>query len=245
VTGSPDHRFDEREVALILQETAALQERADRAGDAKGSLAPFPMRRGLTLAQLEQIAGEAGFDPALVRRAAASVGTPRTAPKGNPFVGAPLVLDVERAIDGELAEGAHEVVLEAVRRATGELGELTSFGRQFGWKGVVDGAKAQIAVAPGGGRTMVRVRLELDELANGSFSIYGALLGGFGGFLAGLATLPLGVIGLGIGGAVAGTGYFTARTIFKRTATRLLARAEETADEVAEAAKGEIDRVTG
>jgi len=242
VPDSPsDRRFDEREVALILQETAALQERAERAGDVKGALAPLPVRRGLTLAQLEQIAREAGLEPALVRRAAASVDTRRTAPRGNRFLGAAQVIDVERTIDGQLTEAAHEAVLAAVRRATGELGELTALGRQFGWKGGVDGAKGQIAVSPVAGRTVVRVRLELDEVALGTFMVYGTMLGGFGAIGSGLATMTaFGLLGLPVGGAVLGAGYLTARTIFSRTAKRLRARAEDIADEVADAVRDSI-----
>jgi hypothetical protein len=232
---TPDRRFDEREVALILQETAALQERADRAGDARPGGALLPAReRGLTLTQLEQIAGEAGLDAALVRRAAASVDARRTASRGNRFLGAPLVIDIERTIDGELTAEAHEALLEAVRRATGELGEVTSLGRQFGWKGKVEGGKAQVAVSPVGGRTVVRVRVQLDDDALGIFMLTGVMGGGIGGVLSGfMAATLLGPVGALVGVAVAGTGYGTARTLFKRTEAKLRAQAETIADELA------------
>jgi hypothetical protein len=243
---STDRRFDEREVALILQETAALQERADRAGDARPESALLPARtRGLTLTQLEQIAGEAGLDVALVRRAAASVDARRTLPRGNRFLGAPHVIDIERTVEGEVTAGAHEALLEAVRRATGELGEVTSFGRQFGWKGKVEGKKTQIAVSPVGGRTVVRVRVQLEEEALGIFMLSGVMGGGVGGILSGsIAATLLGPVGALAGAAVLGTGYVTARTLFKRVEARLRAGAEEIADEVAAAAE-QVDRLTG
>jgi hypothetical protein len=244
---TPDRRFDEREVALILQETAELQERAERTSDARSGGALLPARgRGLTLAQLEQIEKEAGLEPALVRRAAASVDARHAGSSGGWFLGSATTIDVVRVVAGELSEDAHEAMLEAVRRASGELGQSTALGRQFGWQAKVGGAKTQGAVSSGGGQTTVRVRMSLDELALGSFMTLGTGLGAGGGMVAtGLSVAFLGPAAFAVGAAVLGSGYFGARRWFGRLATRARTRAEEIADEVAAAIEGAGDRGTG
>lgn len=242
----PDRRFDEREVALILQATAALQERAEREGEARDGTAPLPVRGGLTLAQLEQIVGEAGLEPALVRRAVASVDARRARSSGGWFLGAPTTIDVERVVAGELSEDAHEALLEAVRRASGELGQSTALGRQFGWHAKVSGATTQVAVSSSGGQTTVRVRMSLDELALGSFMTLGTGVGAGGGILAtGLSVAFLGPAAFAVGAAVLGSGYFGARRWFGRLAARAHTRAEAIADEVAAAIEGAGDKGTG
>lgn len=54
-----ERRFDDREVGLIIHRAAELQRR-DAASAEKG---------GMSLVEPEQVAREAGLDPALVRRA--------------------------------------------------------------------------------------------------------------------------------------------------------------------------------
>jgi hypothetical protein len=152
---SGERQFSEREVALILKTASELQD----TGDAPG--------RGLTLRELEHFAAEAGMDPALIRRAAASVDTV-TPTASHRLLGAPMEIVVERTFAGEIDQAAHERLLAHVRQATGELGEMQSVDRLFGWKGRVDGVKTEVSVSPADGPTRVRVRMEMDEAALGA-----------------------------------------------------------------------------
>ena len=105
-------RFDDEEVSLILRRAAELQEAQ-----------PGAESSGMTLADLEEVAREAGLDPSLVRRAAAEVGdaggagspaAPLTG--GSRFLGAPTVLRAERIVDGELPVAEFEALLDEIRR---------------------------------------------------------------------------------------------------------------------------------
>ena len=126
-------RYDDREVALILK-GAAEQEGRVAARDAAG---------GLTLPQLEQVALEAGLDPALVRRSAAQLDASGSDSLGARWRGGPHELVVERVLDGELAadmRGVAESLATAVREAAGgALGSTDTVGRLFTWRGQLDG----------------------------------------------------------------------------------------------------------
>jgi hypothetical protein len=217
-------RFDDREVALILKTAAELQ-----VADGGGSAA----RGGLSLAELEQIAGEAGIDPALVRRAAQRV-TARPVAANNPWLGGPTTIVVERVVEGTLADDGNEAVLAAIRETSGELGEVSTIGRLFGWRGRVDGAKAEVSVSAAEHRPTVRVRLLLDEAALGSFMGIG-VAGGLGGaFVSFAATLTaFGPGAFVVAGGVATAGYLLARRAFARAAAKYQARAIAIADAVA------------
>jgi hypothetical protein len=221
----PDRQFTDREAALILRTAAELQEHDG----------PHAPRRGLSLAQLEQVAVEAGIDPALVRQAVARLDDGSAGTRGG-FLGAPSEVIVERTVPGEVDPERYDAVLEALRRAAGSLGEPSLVGRMFGWKGQVAGAKAEVAVSPVDGRTTVRVRVDLEELAVGHFMMKG-VLGGVGGGLvaAGAASTLLGPIGAAVGAVVLGGSYLWARTGFTRGAAAYRARAVAVAESVVEA----------
>lgn len=229
----PDPGFDEARVAAILQRTAELQiardqERERARGGAAGD--DVDAAAGLTLVQLEQIAHEAGIDPALVRRAAADVATRESTPR-NWFLGDATSVVVEREVPGELPAAELERMLETVRRVAGDLGDVTVMGRSCGWRGRLDGAKAQAAVSAHDGRTTVRVQVALDEVALGEFMTFTVGAGFTGAFLTFASTVNTLGAGAGlIAGAVAVAGYVAGRLRFQHSAARMRTRATSIAD---------------
>ena len=226
MTDSPDRRFTDREAALVLRTAAELQER-DGSHAAAGA-------RGLSLAQLEQVAREAGIDPAMVRHAVARLD--ESAVRRGGCLGAPTEVVVERTVDGEVDPAQFEALLDALRRATGKLGEPNVVGRLFGWKGHIRGAKAEVAVSPANGRTTVRVRIDLEELAVGHFMLKGMLGGVGGGLIAGaIGATMLGPFGAILGPAMLGGSYAWARRGFGGGAAAYRRHAAEVAEAVAAA----------
>jgi hypothetical protein len=228
---APDaRRYTDREVRLILKAAVEIQQQSADAAQPSG---------GLSLAELEQVAAEAGIDPAVIRRAAASLdaGAPEDAPSR--FLGASTEIVVERVVDAPVDERDFEELLGVVRAHTRHLGEARTVGRLFGWRGRVDTARAEVSVTPAGARSAVRVRFELDELAVGHFMIKGMLLG-VGGGLTALATAMalVGPVGIAAGGVVAAGGYVWARRDFRAGAARARARAQELASALAAALEG-------
>ena len=236
----PGRRFDDEEVSRILERAAELQHRAP--------LAP-PEMSGMTLAQLEQVAAEAGIDPQHVRDAAAALvrDVPTPAELGGRVFGAPLRLELERTVDGETAPGAYEVLAETIRNTISTPGHVSTLGKSFEWHSANPQRALRITITPrpkgggggGGGGTVIRIEERFGNLAGG---LFGGIVGGVGGGGGGTA---LGVIGgafhnLGMALAAAGVAVIgsvlLARTIFRgvvrqrsRELHRLLdALAEET-----------------
>ena len=218
----PARRYTDREVRLILKSAVDLQQRHDHGDDPS---------RGMSLVELEQVAAEAGLDPALVRRAARELDTPGTPSETNAFLGSPTHLVLEQVVDTSILPGAFDQLLDVTRAVTHEVGEVSAVGRQFGWKGRLDGAKTDVSVSAGNQRTTVRVRVALDEAAVGHFMLKG-MLGGFSGGLIATAVAmnAVGPVGLVAGALILGSGYLWARRGLQRDAARYGARARELID---------------
>ena len=123
MTDPPSVRqFSDREVALILKTAAELQQR-----DA-------PTARGLSLAELEQVAADVGMDPALIRRAVQELEVRGGASRHNRFLGGPTEIVVERVASGEVDSASFEDLLAELRAVSGELGTESTVGRLFGWR---------------------------------------------------------------------------------------------------------------
>jgi len=73
-------KFNDEEVALIIKRAAELQQ-TEQAEQQPGHT--------LSLAEIEQIAKEAGIDPRMIRRAAQGIDHHTESIRPNPWVGAP------------------------------------------------------------------------------------------------------------------------------------------------------------
>ncbi|HEU4642164.1 MAG TPA: hypothetical protein VFS44_06880, partial [Gemmatimonadaceae bacterium] len=105
-------RYTDREVRLILKSAVELQQRGADGDQPSG---------GLSLAELEQVAAEAGIDPAVVRRAASALDTAGAPDGANPFLGGPTEIVVERIVDAPVDAADFEGLLGAVRARTRHL----------------------------------------------------------------------------------------------------------------------------
>jgi hypothetical protein len=208
-------RFNEKEVAQIIKRASELQQEESPAESASG----------MSLAELEQVAREAGLDPALVRRAATDLDTRVTDQRPSAFIGAPTRLSLERTIDGEVPSDEYESMVLEMNRVLGLVGSASTLGRTLQWtaSGVdrrrVSTRTVQITVTPRHGRTTIRIEEPLGQLAGG---LFGGLMGGLGGGLSGpamgigLGALHSGSIAAGLIACAVSGSYLLARTIFGR-----------------------------
>ena len=208
-------RFNEKEVAAIIKRASELQEVESTSESTAG----------MSLAELEQIAREAGLDPELVRRAASDLDTRVTDRQPSPFLGAPTALVLERTIDGEVPVGEYEPIVLEIQRELGGVGSASGLGRSLVWTMTThDHRRAatrtvQVTVTPRNGRTTIRIEEPLGPLAGG---LFGGVIGGVGGAGGGVV-LGIGMslfdsmpIALGMVGGFVGASYLLARTIFGR-----------------------------
>jgi hypothetical protein len=220
-------QYTDREVQLILQSAVDLQKRADRASDSSGRM---------SLAQLEQVGREAGLDPELIRRAAAQLDAARGSAQKHPFLGGPTQIVLERVVEVVVDASQFDQFLEVSRAVTREVGEVSAVGRQFGWKGRLDGSKAEVSIAVGDRSITLRVKVDLDDVAVGHFMLKGMLFGiggGLAGSAAAAAILGLGPSGLGVGAVIMGFGFLWARDGQRRAADRYRMLAGELIDALA------------
>jgi serine/threonine protein kinase len=132
---------------------------------------------------------------------------------GNAFIGAPTRLDFEIVLAGEMPESDFDLLVEVIRQATGEAGQITTVGRSFSWQGDPRKNNIQVSVLPRAGKTRIRVSDTLGAAAGG---IFGGLIGGVGG-----GTLPVWLgMGLKMGDFGAGMLAWTATTALTYLASR-------------------------
>ena len=216
---STSRRFNEKEVALIIKRASELQQNE----------ATTESNTGMSLAELEQVAREAGLDPALVRRAAADLDTRVTDQEPNRVLGAPSVLRLERTIDGEVPVEEYEPMVLEMQRLLGGVSTASTIGRtlQFSLAGRnqhhASGREVQVTITPRNGRTTIRIEERLGPLAGG---LFGGVMGGMGGGLMGpgialgAAAFHSAIAATGLAGVAIGGSYLLARTIYGRIVRR-------------------------
>jgi hypothetical protein len=186
-------RYGDKEVGLILKRAAELHQQEPRS-EVEGG--------GLSLADLEEVAAEAGINPIYIARAAADLDAVTTQRDGiSRFTGAPLSVEFERSIAGELPEDAFEHLIPEIQRAAGSQGQLSLVGRTLTWQSSTgDNVRSlQVTVVSRTGRTRIRIEERCENLA---WSLFGGAIGGVGG------GVGLGV-GLGVGIGALGSVLFT------------------------------------
>jgi hypothetical protein len=212
--------YSDREVQLILKSAVELQMRADEFHQPAG---------GMSLEQLEQVAREAGLDAAVIRRAAAQLELANDSGI-NVLLGSPDHVIAERTVDFAIEQSEFDRLLEVARSMSREVGEVSTVGRQFGWKGSLDGAKTDVTVSVSDHSTTVRVRIDLENEVMGHFMLKGVLGGGMGGVVGAGAIASLtgvGALAIAAGAVVGGAGYLWARRGLRKSAASYRARAEE------------------
>lgn len=206
-------RYDDKQVGLILKRATEL------ATDSSPDSSPGD---GLSLAELEQIAVEAGIDPALIRRAAQEVDGGEDSGEYGWVMGAPMTIRVHRVVDEEVPDDFFDDVLAEIHVAGIGHGTASLVGRTLSWKGMGGGQtpdSLQITVSSRDGRTELHAEQKRTQAVGG---LLGGMVGGGGvGLGVGLG-VPLGINLLGsVAAAVAfpavvvGGAYVLARRIFQ------------------------------
>ena len=170
--------YGDKEMGRILKRATELQHDEPSA----------PTSGGVTLADLEEIAAEAGIDPKYLRRAAMEVDTGvADSSFWASVVGEDLMLTRDVTLPGELPDDGFERIVTAIQSQAREHGQPSLLGRTLTWRAetVSKSRTIQVVVTSRDGHTHVRLEENLSQLATGVFA-------------GGTAGLGLGV-GLGVG----------------------------------------------
>ena len=179
-------RYSDEEIRAVLERAAEIQHVE----------ASAPEGSGLTLAELESVAREAGIDVEAVRRAAAELetGVDTGSAIGARIAGAPTRVTLVRSVPGERDVADLETLIPVIRDAVGVSGTGRVVGHTLTWQAQGPNAARDLEVMVSSRDGETRVRVEEG---------YGVLVGGlFGGGVGGLGGgIGFGV-GMGVGAAI-------------------------------------------
>jgi hypothetical protein len=243
--------YDEKEVTRLLKRATELQREESR------YLAPAG---GLSLGELESIAGEAGIDPRYLRRAAAEMDDGGGASTlGARLAGEQTTLSREMVVPGELPEFGFERVVAVIQQVSREHGQPSLLGRSLTWQGETANKtrSLQVVVSVRRGETLIRIEERLQQLAGAVFGVSMGAVGSTVGMAVGLPValqvLGSGVLAVGFPVGTMALCFLGAREIFRRLVRRRrnviadltdqVAREVETC--IAEAALGDGDDAPG
>lgn len=196
-------RFGDEEITRILRTAVELQERS--------ALTGVDASRGLTLAEIRQVALEAGIDPQFVDLAASRESTSDERQESF-FFGGPVRWHYQTSIEGEIPERDRDRLLQAIRAITGEKGEVAEVWGRMEWSHNEGVGPTIIGITSRDGRTNVDVSASKSEEAT-VITILGTCFGGIalGAGLAGVLGISGAAVLPGIG-AMAAFSYLGTRT---------------------------------
>jgi hypothetical protein len=146
-----ERRYSEEEFALVLQ---MASEQTDAPGE-EGTQVLAPVREGLTLAQIREIASEVGIDPDRVSQAASLL--PQVRESGlTRLVGGHPVTSLETVVEGEASESDLRRIAEAVRREVGVTGKAQEVLGGLEWRGDMTTTMVSVSATPRDGSTVLQ-----------------------------------------------------------------------------------------
>lgn len=229
----------EQQRQFTSRETEEILERATRL-EQQGALKPTA--QGLSLAELEQIARDAGIDPAAIHRAVAELDAERTPGLRARLMGGPSESTAVRVLPHPVDPSRFESVVEQLRRRFNDAGRVEIVGRTLTWISTAaeGAAQTQVVVAPRENGTELRVHLRAGRRDRAVFPAgWGLGMIASLGVVAAIGNDP--TSGPTIMGAMAGfgaLGLFGGRWAFRVLARRRAASAEEIARQLSALIEG-------
>jgi hypothetical protein len=167
-------RFTDREIGLILRGAVELEEGSPSKGVSSA--------RGLDLAELQEIAKEAGIEPIMVARAVAEM-EGRGGLEPLSIWGPSAARKEVRIIPGEMSREAVGELMRVVDQKVEAQGTVVEALGGVRWTSTTRFLSTQVSVEPSGGDTLLRVEERYSDILRGPLhGIWGSL-----GLVSGLA----------------------------------------------------------
>src|SRR5579872_5284401 len=206
-----ERHFDESEIGPILQRAAELQ-----AGAAAGSAG------GMTLDELQRVAGEVGIQPEMVAKAAGELASPVAEPSLE--IGSSTI-HLDRELDGVFDEEAWEDAVSDLRLLAKRAGTTKQRGSTSEWMCRTDTLLVTFAATRRGDRTRLRLMADLSNAVQGAWvtaTTCGVLAIVVGVKLARTGAEPL--LALGVGAGIVIIGAIGTRFVVRASVKSSLAR---------------------
>jgi len=225
----PARRFTDQEVALVLKRAAEVEERR-----------ALSSAKGLTLAELQDIAREVGLSPEAIAEAVTGLAT-KSRSQTPEFLGAPLSAKVARGVPGLLDQEALRQLIRVVEDRLDATGTVTDALGTVRWTRAPHGDRfestTQVSFSQAGGETQIHVTQRFPSRLRAILQLlptaWGTMLGG--AVAAATVTTAGAAIAIAVGSAALGFGI--GRSIWRRIARRASARVEALSADLAAEAK--------
>lgn len=203
-------RYSEEEFALILRKASEIQVSSGNPSAKTGT-------GGLTLAEIQSIATEAGIDSEAVSRAASILGALEWEQKEGlaaAIFGGPSKFHLDCEIPGNLPPEGMWRILEEIRRVAKHQGEASEVLGGIEWKTVGELSAINVNISPRGDSTSIQIVGDRGRAGAVTFifpmATAAVLVGALGGAFE--PTTAAGIISLVTG--TLGAGFLTARTLW-------------------------------
>jgi hypothetical protein len=224
-----ERKFTDQEVGEILKR--AVEHPPPRA---------LVKSEGLSLQELKAIGDEVGIDAVRLEDAARAVALER-GNRPSRVLGAPLVLNFERKVDGELTPEDTPEILSIIRRTMGHQGDLAEVHGSLEWRAESETASRYVTISSKDGSTTISSSANLSGMA---VSIY-APAGVVGGILSILALITAAKngsqVGLMLGLAIPPVLYAILRKVYRTISNSESAKLQRVVDELARLTKASRD----
>jgi len=231
-----ERRFDEREVSLILRKAAEVAREERPATVAAG---------GMTLAEIKEIAAEAGIDPSRIDSVARSIDAPVRRSRLDVFVGSATNVRHEAVFTADLSEEDRGEAVRRIREALGTPGVVGGRDDCVEWMDQDGLGGRYVTIAPAEGGTRVEVSGAFREAAAGATGIAG-VVGVVGSVATGLVVASAGPLGWVLApltlGAMFAVPRLTIGTVVRRETRKLAALHDRLRDLVSTRARDRRER---
>jgi hypothetical protein len=225
-------RYSDQEFALILR----------TASETESGPAPASPQRGLTLAEIQDVAMEVGIDPNRVARAAALLPSSKRGALIRVVGGSPR-LRLEHTVPAELSPADLGRIVDAARRVLDTQGETREVLGGLEWKAGTSTFAPAVSVTPREGETVLQASTDGTEAMVGFY-------GGVGLPLGFVITVTLGKLFFGqtdpgmLAAFASGMplAFLVARALWRRSASRWRERLIQLMDALTREAEAAVER---
>ncbi len=206
------------------------------------------LEAGIPVQYVEHALAEHGLVPAPPGPTALQVAMTDVSPPPSKLLGAPMNIEFEAVVGGEMSESDFDVLAEVIRRRMEQAGAVTAVGRSLTWTSLARQRTVHISVVSRNGKTTIRAAENMEALGRRA-RIIGMVGGAYAAaaVVSGVGTLYSVAPGAGLAvvtfaGILAAARYSYGQSARKRKA-RLEGVVKELAEQVRESVQAVADAV--
>ncbi len=251
--------------AAALQAETGIQPRPVPFSASRDSAADANRTSGYDVASVRDAALEAGIPAQYVDHAMAERGLMRApaapgvaaplavsvldlSPKPSRLLGAPMNIEFEAVVGGEMTEADFDLTVDTIRRRMAQAGAVSAVGRSVTWTSLARQRTVHVSVLSRNGKTTIRAAENMESLGRRA-RIIGLIGGGY--LTAGTVGISahlfanagnLGIVGaVGLAGLTFGAVLAAARYSYGTSARKRQARLRKLTEELVEQARQSIE----